>query len=330
MKRRGGNYLCLFQSDHGATSYVVTLFCGKPWRFAPGSDGSATLVTNPAGERTLSIQDGLGRTVRTAQLDANGAALTQQTMTYDTVIALSGLGSVVETSSANLLGNTTKQDADGLGRSLQTIDAENFVSTFQYDPSGNRLKSRDPNQVGEDCQYDVRGRKTQCADTREQSLSVNRRYAYNMANQVITEYDAKNHATANSYDSLGRRMSQTDRLGNTTTWTYDPRGMELSLTDAENQTTVYGYDTVARRSSIQWPDHVANTNPGDQTYGITTVTYDAANRPTLNTDQKGDTQTLTYDLAGRMTTRAYRTLSNSPTGAMSDQDTFTYDPPVEC
>ena len=31
------------------------------------------------------------------------------------------------------------------------------------------------------------------------------------------------------------------------------------------------------------------------------------------------------DLAGRMSSRDYRTLANSPDGAISDTDTFTYD-----
>lgn len=43
------------------------------------------------------------------------------------------------------------------------------------------------------------------------------------------------------------------------------------------------------------------------------------------TQQTGETITYVYDPAGRMLRREYRTLANSPAGAISDQDEFTYD-----
>ena len=51
----------------------------------------------------------------------------------------------------------------------------------------------------------------------------------------------------------------------------------------------------------------------------------AAGRVLRKQDQKGDTCTMNYDLAGRLTSKDYRTLANSPTGAIADTDAFTYD-----
>lgn len=70
---------------------------------------------------------------------------------------------------------------------------------------------------------------------------------------------------------------------------------------------------------------MANTSPGDNGYGIQATAYDPAGRASVKIDQKGDTITLVYDLASRMTRREYRTQANSPSGAIADQDTFTYD-----
>ena len=71
--------------------------------------------------------------------------------------------------------------------------------------------------------------------------------------------------------------------------------------------TAYTYDALNRRLTIQWPDHVAGTSPGDQHYGIQATAYDAAGRALRKTDQRGDTISLIYDLAGRMLRRECRT-----------------------
>lgn len=297
-----------------------------------GCNGSAALVTNPTGERTLSIKDGLGRSVRSVQLDANGAAVVSSTTTHDVLVTVAGYGVVVETSVTNQLGHTTKQRTDGAGRTIQSIDAEGFVTAFEYDANGNRLKVRDPNGVGQDCTYDALNRDIACGDTQELLDGVTRTTAYDLAGNKLRQTDAKGHTTYSYYDARGRRFETKDRNNATTSFTFDAAGNELSLTDAENQTTNYEYDTLGRRVKTVWPDHVAGQNSGDAHYGIETTSYDAAGRPILKQDQQGETKALVYDLAGRMVRREYRTLANStpvvaglPTGPLADQDTFTFD-----
>ncbi len=291
----------------------------------PDIDGSARLVTNPAGERALAISDGVHRSFRAVQLDANGAALTSNTQTYDALVTVANYGDVLETSSANALGHTNRSRSDGAGRSIQSVDAANFVTNVKSDANGNRLSVRDPNNVGQDCVFDALNRDNQCADTQELLDNVNRRKSFNLAGQVVQEIDAKNKTTSHVYDARGRKATTTDRINATTVWSYDAVSNETSMTDAENQTTSYGYDALNRRITIQWPDHVAGTNPGDQHYGIQATAYDPASRATVKTAQNGDTITLVYDLAARMLRREYRTQANSPSGAIADQDTFTYD-----
>jgi RHS repeat-associated protein len=285
------------------------------------SDGSAVLTTNPAGERTLAIRDGLGRGVRSVQLDGSNAALTSNTSTFDIVVTISGYGDVLETTSANALGHTNKSRTDGVGRTIQTLDATSAITAFTYDAGGRRLSGRDPNNVGQDCTYDALGRDLSCTDT---AGAVTSR-TFNLAGNVKAQVDAKSHTTTMVYDSRGRRVGMTDRINATTTWAFDAAGNELTMTDAENQTTAYTYDSSGRRISIQWPDHVAGQNPGDANYGIEATAYDEAGRVLRKTNQLGDTVTSVYDLGSRMTARQYRTKTNSPSGTTSSVDAFTYD-----
>ncbi len=285
------------------------------------SDGAAVLTTNPAGERGLSLRDGLGRNVRSVQLAANNTALVSSTSTFDTIVNISGYGDVLETASANALGHTNKSRTDGAGRTLQSLDATNAITTFVYNANGQRLSVRDPNNVGQDCTYDTLGRDLSCTDT---AGAVTSR-TYDLSGNVKTQTDAKGKLTSMVYDSRGRRTTLTDRIAAVTAWVYDAAGNELSMTDAENQTTVYGYDNSGRRTTIQWPDHVAGQTPGQANYGIETTAYDPAGRPQRKTNQLGDTITSVYDLAGRLTKKEYRTLANSPAGTIASQDTFTFD-----
>ncbi len=302
-----------------------------------GCNGNAALVTNPEGERTLSIKDGLGRAVRSMQLDANGAAVVSSTTTHDTVVTVADYGAVLETSSANALGHTTKQRTDGAGRTIESVDAENHVTSFEYDANGNRKKVRDPNGVGQDCVYDALNRDVSCSDTQELLSNLARTTTYDLAGNVLAQADAKGNITYSYFDARGRRFETKDRNNATTSFTFDAGGLELSMTDAENQTTSYEYDQLGRRTKIVWPDHVAGQNPGDANCGFTTTAYDAAGRAVSKQDRLGETAALVYDMAGRMLAREYRTLANSTiatpntglgpfvTGNIADQDTFTYD-----
>ena len=289
------------------------------------SDGGATLTTSPEGRRTLSVSDGFGRTVRTTQLDSTGVALTSNTITHDTLVAVTGYGDCLETSVANALGHTNRRGTDGAGRTIQVVDAENFITQFTFDGNGNRLSVHDPNNVGDDCTYNERNRRVRCADTQEQIEHVNRQWVYDAHGNMIQRIDAKGNATLTAYDARNRRTSATDRLGGVAAFAYDTNGNQLSLTDAENQTTSYEYDLANRKVKEAYADHVAGTQAGDQDYGIREFAYDAAGRLSVATDQLGDYITNIYDMANRRTAREYRERVKQPTDPPNDADTFTFD-----
>jgi len=286
-----------------------------------GSDGSAVLVTQPAGERTLTIKDGLGRSVRTVGLNTNDTAAYSSSTGFDTLVNISGYGDVLETTSTNLLNDTNRSRTDGAGRTIQSLDQTSAITAFTYDAGGRRLSVRDPNNVGQDCTYDQLGRDLSCTDTAGAVTSQ----TYDLAGNVLTQVDAKSHTTTLVYDSRGRKTSLTDRISATTTWTFDAAGNELTMTDAESQTTTYTYDNAGRRLTIQWPDHVAGTSSGNIIYGIEATSYDTAGRKWRSTNQLGDTITHAYDMASRLKKKDYRLKVNSPSGTVSATDTFTYD-----
>ena len=59
--------------------------------------------------------------MRSVQLAANGTAIVSQTQSYDAVVSLNGYGDVLETTSSNALGHTTKQRTD-VGWPLLAVD----------------------------------------------------------------------------------------------------------------------------------------------------------------------------------------------------------------
>jgi len=284
-------------------------------------DGSAVLTTAPSGERTLSIADGAGRAVRMVQLDGSGNALVSRTIAHDAVVTIAGYGDVVETTSTNQASHTTKIRADAAGRTIEAVDGAGKVTKFTYNPGGNRLSVRNPNNIGHNCVYDALGRDSQCTDTASNVTSR----TYDLAGNVLTQTDAKSNSSNMVYDARGRRTKLTDRLGGETEWTYDLVGKELSMEDAESQTTTYEYDDLGRRIKTTWPDHVAMSTVGTTGYGITEVAYTPISEVLRTTDQLGDTITSVYDFAGRLTQRNARTRANSPSGTIEFTDGYTYD-----
>jgi RHS repeat-associated protein len=299
---------------------------GASVTFATGSDGSATVSISPLEELTVSVQDGLGRTVCTAQIQSYSgsspnALVSWQCTQYDSVVSLSGFGNVLETVHIDAANGQAKSRTDGAGRTLQTLDALGQATTLKYDAGGAVVERRDANNVGYNAVFDALGRETSRTDTQGAVVQT----SYNRAGDVKTVTDAKSQVTTSVYDARGRLVSRTNRLSGGTAWTYDANGNLLTLTDAENQTTAYAYDSRNLKTQETYPDHVAGATVGTAGYGIVEFSYDPARRVQRKTDQLGDTVTYQFDLAGRLTRRDYRTRVNSPSGTIADSDLFTFD-----
>ncbi len=123
-----------------------------------------------------------------------GTPITWTVTLHDNVVNVAGFGDVVETQTirrtalhtdANAVTIVTKVRTDGAGRVIESVDAENQITSATYDAGGNRLTIRDPNNVGQDCTFDARNRDISCTDTQGDTTQT----GYNAANQVAVAQD---------------------------------------------------------------------------------------------------------------------------------------------
>ena len=255
----------------------------------------------------------------------DGTAITWQTVNHDTLVAITGLGQVLETVQTDALNHVQKTRSDGAGRTLETVDALGNVTTTTFDAAGNQLSLRDPNSIGWNATYDARNRAVTMADTQEQAEGKNRQTTYDAHGNVVGTVDAKGQSASSAFDARDRRVSETERLAGVTSWRFDENSNLRHLADAENQSpykpTAWTYDARNLKLTEALPGHNPASQIGDADYDKKRFTYDLAGRVDVATDQKGSNVTHLYDLASRLLQRDYR-LHNQT--AISDSDTFTY------
>ncbi len=293
--------------------------------FGSGATGSATVTINPEDELSVTISDGAGRTVASGIIAQNGTPITWQTVNHDTLVAIVGVGQVLETTQIDALNHARKSRTDGAGRTLETVDALGNVTTATFDAAGNQLSLRDPNSIGWNATYDARNRQISMADTQEQAEGKNRQTAYDAHGNVVGTTDAKGQSASSVFDARDRRVSETDRLAGVTTWRFDQNSNLWHLADAENQSpykpTAWTYDARNLKITEALPGHNPTSQIGDADFDKKQFSYDLAGRVDVATDQKGNTVTHLYDLASRVLQRDYRAHGQT---AISDSDAFTY------
>ncbi len=284
-----------------------------------GADGSAAITTNPKGESSTEIYDGLGRVVR--RVDGLGHATT---FGYDVLVTDGGV-SLMAMTTTDAVGATTTGLFDGAGRSRVTLDALGQRATAGFDANGSRVIWRDANGIGQDCVFDSRNRDVQCTDT---AGAVTRR-VYDAMNNIVASVDALGKTDSAVFDLRNRRVSTTDRVAATTTFSYDLGSNLLSITDAEDGLTAYWYDArnlldreifptgqagrtaryyaydAGRRLISRSVAPIATTGPAPETIPpaseTTSYAYDNANRLVQRGYPDAKNDIFAYDVASRLT-----------------------------
>ncbi len=145
------------------------------------------------------------RRVRRNRTQLIGTPITWQRVSHDTLVAITGVGQVLETTQTDALNHVQKTRSDGAGRTLETVDALSNVTTATFDAAGNQLSLRDPNSIGWNATYDARNRQITMADTQEQAESTNRQTGYDAESNVVSTTDAKGQSTSSAFDARDRR-----------------------------------------------------------------------------------------------------------------------------
>jgi RHS repeat-associated protein len=229
---------------------------GKTWLYTYDSYGNRSSVTDPLGDKMIDCFDAIGR--KTATISPRGVAsgvtcATAPPAAYTTYFTYNAYGD--QLTSTDPLGHQTQKTFDANRNPKTSVDADNNTTTFSYDPANELTQTQRP---------DLTLLKTD----------------YWPDSTVNHQYDAANHATTYTYDSLARVSTVTDPL---------------------NRTATFGYDAAGNRTSKQDP---GGNCAGAPTTGCTTYTFDAANQLTAVTYSDGTTpnvSNITYDNEGQRT-----------------------------
>jgi RHS repeat-associated protein len=197
-----------------------------------GADGSAMVAIDAEGERSVEIRDGLGRPVR--RVDALGHAWSSA---YDEVVAV-GAVLLDQATVTDPLGDVVRTESDGAGHVRARYDQIGELSTAAYDADGNLVSARDPDGVGQDCDFDARNRRRFCVDT----AGSTHEWRYDADSNVIADIDALGDSETAVYDARNRKVSKTDRVLSETRYRFDADNNLIDVMDSEGGHTEFRYD----------------------------------------------------------------------------------------
>ena len=257
--------------------------------------GQQTAQVNALGERTTMQYDAAGRHIVTRD------ALNQGTrMIYDKVGRLRYVRDAnnmirrleydakgQQTVEVDGLGFRTSVEYDALGRQTAIIDGKGNRTEMEYDAIGQLLLRRDALNGVESFTYDKAGNQLTRTDSRNQLTN----YSYDKADRLIKEQLTGGVATTFTYDVMGQQLRMTDSSG-TTTNTYDALGRVLSETNGRGNKLSYEYDAAGRRTAMVDPEN-----------GRTLYSYDNNGWLTKLTNPQNGVTVYAYDKLGRELTK---------------------------
>jgi RHS repeat-associated protein len=213
-----------------------------------------------------------GSSLVTEQIDPDGTAGVHAGVTFYKYDALARL--VITVRKTGCLGAACPD----------TITSNDAVTTYTYDPVGNRLSWTEPDGNTTTDAYDADNRLVQEINAAGDVTTTN----YDGVGNVINVIAPNLNVITNTYDSLNRLVQVTDSVGLAAAYAYDPVGNRVARTDGDAHTTSYAYDAINRLATI--------TDPLGKT---TTTQYDAVGDMLKVTDRNGNATSYTYDAINR-------------------------------
>jgi RHS repeat-associated protein len=248
------------------------------------------------------------------------------------------------TSIEDLNGNTTSLSYDTQGR-LDVVTAPGSMTLWlDYSASGELISVTDPAGATYTYGYNTAGDLTSVTDP---ELGI-RSYTYEQHRLTSVTDENGHQEVANSFDDVGRVISQTDANDEQITVSYDTPGQGATrIIDPEGGQATYYFDRWQRTTHAVDPeenvvenlfdangnldkiiDPASNqwdfafdssgdlTSTADPLGNPVSFTYNAKHLPTTVTDANGNVTTFTYDSEGNTT---------SITDALGEVTTFTHD-----
>jgi RHS repeat-associated protein len=272
-------------------------------------------ISDPLGNTTTFVTDGVGRTV--TLIDP---------LAFQTRTEYNGIDQVTKNIDAR--SQETRFTYDAAQRLDSVIDPRNIaVESYQYD-AGDRLIARiDALNRATGYQYDAAGRLAQLTDRKGQ-ITV---YEYDQVNR-IARIDYPDAAQVRTYDSLGR-LTEIRESGSSIAYAYDNANRvirETTDSGAGRHEVAYEYDTLDRlvRRTVNGADATVYTYDNASRLATllyrgltTTYVWDAANRLTSRTLPNGIRQEIAYDDADRLLSITYK----KPDDSIIETVAYTYD-----
>ncbi|MFD3166314.1 RHS repeat-associated core domain-containing protein [Herpetosiphon sp. NSE202] len=352
-------------ADAAGTTVTTTDPTGKATTTSRNLDTGVTSVTAPSGlitrngprwsktpdgQVSVSMIDGLGRTIQSVSNYQDGIVTSADGTTRDLISRTHYDAAGRTVASSDPLGSVTRfrydlrdnlvlviENADGTCSQVEQSDCQ-LTTQYRYDRAGNqRAVINGRGITSRVSHYDTLDQLRKQVDALGNSTTT----SYTLRGSVASVQPSGGTAITTGYDELGRAISKTGAGGASQSWTYDTAGRLATAFDALAQNTAtgktgiltYNYDALNRVNGVQ-QSLADDPNAGAWTLGYN---YDAAGRITLIGGNS-----YGYDSAGRLqtvgrggftiaqygynsTTGRVETLTRSEAGTSRAVETTLYD-----
>jgi RHS repeat-associated protein len=269
---------------------------------------TATAGLDSVGNVT-SITDGLSHVTSYTLNAVNDVTSIEDPLTHVTTIARDGMGNVTAVTDAN--SHTTSYTLNALGETTQVTDATSRTTQYVLNADGWTVATIDGAGDTSYALFDQTGDWGVGTDPNGSQT----REEFDAAGRILAYTDPDGNTTMWQYDRNGNMTKQVDPNGSTVTQTYNADNQVTARTDELGRSETFSYDAVGQLTTELWKDSSGTTvNTITYTYnangqiltaadnsGTYTLTYDALDRLSTQTDIWGLTLTFAYDGANNVT-----------------------------
>ena len=242
--------------------------------------GNVLTLTAPDGSQTTYRYNDLNKAVLETKPQVNVTASDGITslQTPVTRYAYDGLGRLLETIDANNQSNRNLYDE--YGQLISEYQADGAVISYRYDAQGRRIYKVDGEGNVFHLRYDRNNRLLEERDGQGDA----KRYVYDEVGNRTRSYDALNHRTSHYYDGQGNVIKTQTPMGQESYMEYDLRGNKTrEWYSGNNDSITWLYDYFGKQ--------IGHKDLGDADY---TYAYDFTGQLLRQTNTRGQDMSYAY------------------------------------